>query len=157
MTVTPATDPDPFLVNIFQIASDAFFADDVTTRRSTQRLLFRLYDGSIDWKSPKQKVVTTSTTEAEFNGPYLCRQRDLRLDPIVQGISFNLNHEIAILCDNKQTLGLMTREDPPVTTKLRHIAINTHWLRQKVQAKRLSVQWVPTTQMPADGLTKALP
>lgn len=42
-------------------------------------------------------------------------------------------------------------------TKLRHVDIHRHWLRQEVQAKRLRITWVPTAEMPADGLTKALP
>jgi hypothetical protein len=44
-----------------------------------------------------------------------------------------------------------------LATKLRHIDIHKHWLRQEVQAKRLRVNWIPTAEMPADGLTKALP
>jgi hypothetical protein len=31
------------------------------------------------------------------------------------------------------------------------------WLRQEVEQKRIQVNWVPTDQMPADGLTKVLP
>ncbi len=30
------------------------------------------------------------------------------------------------------------------------------WLRQEVQQGHLHVEWKPTTQMPADGLTKSL-
>ena len=30
------------------------------------------------------------------------------------------------------------------------------WLRQEVELKRIQVNWVPTDQMPADGLTKVL-
>ena len=32
-----------------------------------------------------------------------------------------------------------------------------HWLRQEVQQRRVHVDWIPTSGMPADGLTKALP
>src|SRR5262245_47202459 len=47
-------------------ASDAAFADDPTTRRSTEGSLFQIFGGAIDWHSTKQKTVTTSSTEAEF-------------------------------------------------------------------------------------------
>jgi hypothetical protein len=30
------------------------------------------------------------------------------------------------------------------------------WLRQEVKQKRILVSWVPTDQMPAEGLTKVL-
>jgi len=42
-------------------------------------------------------------------------------------------------------------------TKLKHVDILHHWLCEQVQAKKITVSWVPTNQMVADGLTKALP
>ena len=62
-----------------------------------------------------------------------------------------------MLCDNQQTVGLVTKDMMKLTTKLRHVDINNHWLRQEVQSKRLQINWIPTADMPADGLTKALP
>ena len=41
-------------------------------------------------------------------------------------------------------------------TRLRHVDIHNHWLRQEYQAGRVSIRWLPTAKMPADGLTKAL-
>jgi len=42
-------------------------------------------------------------------------------------------------------------------TKLKHVDVHQLWLRQEVEAGRIHVNWVPTAQMPADGLTKILP
>ena len=50
----------------------------------------------------------------------------------------------------------MQKETPVLATKLRHVDIHQHWLRQEVQASRVHITWVPTSQMPADGLTKTL-
>ena len=41
-------------------------------------------------------------------------------------------------------------------TKLRHVDIHQHWLRQEVQEHRVELKWLPTAEMPADGFTKAL-
>jgi hypothetical protein len=41
-------------------------------------------------------------------------------------------------------------------TKLRHVDIHHHWLRQEVQQGNIHIAWKPTTEMPADGMTKAL-
>jgi hypothetical protein len=49
-----------------RVASDASFADDNATRRSTQGYLIKLFNGPIMWQSSKQKTVSTSTTEAEL-------------------------------------------------------------------------------------------
>jgi Reverse transcriptase (RNA-dependent DNA polymerase) len=51
---------------IFLCASDAAFADDHQTRKSTGGSLYMLFGGPIDWQSVKQKTVTTSRTEAEL-------------------------------------------------------------------------------------------
>ena len=39
---------------------------------------------------------------------------------------------------------------------LRHVDIHNHWLRQEVQRQSIIVQYTPSEQMIADGLTKAL-
>jgi hypothetical protein len=51
---------------IFLCASDAAFADDELTRKSSDGYLFKLYGGPIDWRAAKQATVTTSSTEAEL-------------------------------------------------------------------------------------------
>jgi hypothetical protein len=47
---------------LLTIASDASFADDEVTRRSSQGYVFSLYGGPILWKAARQATVTTSTT-----------------------------------------------------------------------------------------------
>jgi hypothetical protein len=64
--------------------------------------------------------------------------------------------EYTVECDNQQTIRLLTTPTMKLATKLKHVDIHHHWLRQEVQHQRLQIDWVPTTEMPADGLTKAL-
>lgn len=52
--------------NYFQNASDASFADDIQSRKSTEGYQFKFFGGALDWKSRKQQIVVTSTTEAEL-------------------------------------------------------------------------------------------
>ena len=51
---------------IFLSSSDAAFADDPKTRKSSFGYLIQLYGGPVDWKAPKQTTVTTSSAEAEL-------------------------------------------------------------------------------------------
>lgn len=53
-------------VKALEIASDASFADDTKTRRSSQGYLIKLFSGPIIWKATRQTTITTSTTEAEL-------------------------------------------------------------------------------------------
>ena len=46
--------------------TDSDWAGDKDTRRSTLGYIFTLYGGAISWKSSKQSLVATSSTEAEY-------------------------------------------------------------------------------------------
>ena len=139
-------------------ASDAAYADDPATRRSTEGYLFKLFNGPIDWRSTKQKTVTTSSTEAELLALSHASKDVIWWKRFFNGIKqLDIGNDIAILYDNTQTIRLLTAETPQINTKLKHIDIHGHWLRQEIANGALQIQWVPTTEMPADGLTKALP
>lgn len=142
---------------LFTAASDASFADDSTTRKSTEGYLFQLFGGPIDWRCTKQKTVTTSTTEAELLALSHAAKELLWWERFFSGIQLQLNQEYQLNCDNLQTVGLMFKESPKLVTKLKHVDIHNHWLRQEVAHQRLQIKWLATSEMPADGLTKALP
>jgi hypothetical protein len=48
------------------------------------------------------------------------------------------------------------KETPKLVTKLKHIDIHQHWLRQETEKGTLKVELISTNDMPADGFTKAL-
>ncbi|KAF7565203.1 hypothetical protein PtrM4_046370 [Pyrenophora tritici-repentis] len=64
---------------------------------------------------------------------------------------------ITIQCDNTQTIRLINEEISQLTTKLRHVDIHNHWLRQEAKRKSIRVVYVPSGEMLADGFTKTLP
>jgi hypothetical protein len=142
---------------LFTSSSDASFADDATTRKSTEGYLFQLFGGPIDWRCIKQKTVTTSTTEAELMALSHAAKELLWWERFFQGIQLDLDQDYSINCDNLQTVGLILKETPRLVTKLKHVDIHHHWLRQEVAHQKLQIQWISTKEMPADGLTKALP
>jgi hypothetical protein len=47
-------------------------------------------------------------------------------------------------------------EAAKLQTKLRHVDIHNHWLRQEHREGRINIRWQDTAHMIADGLTKAL-
>ncbi|EDN08506.1 predicted protein [Histoplasma mississippiense (nom. inval.)] len=61
-----------FIINVIllkrfrqiEAASDVSFADN-SDKRSTEDYIFKLFEESVDWKSKKQRI-TTSTIEAEL-------------------------------------------------------------------------------------------
>ena len=61
---------------------------------------------------------------------------------------------------NKQTARqrlYLTKSDAELNTKLRHVDIHLHWLRQEVREGSINIKWMPTADMTANGSTKALP
>ena len=112
---------------------------------------------TIDWKATVQRTVTKSTTESELLSLSLAGSQMQEWVRFFQGISLTLNCTPTIWCDNQQTVGIATKSQDRLHTKVKHVDIHQLWIRQEVAAGRLDVVWVPTDKMLADGLTKTLP
>jgi len=115
-----------------------------------------LANGPVAWKATKQRTVTTSSTEAELLATSFVGKEVIWWKRFFAAIDFKLAEELTINCDNKQTIRLLTAETPELTTKLRHVDIHHHWLRQEVKNKTITIDYIPTNMMPADGLTKPM-
>jgi hypothetical protein len=118
----------------------------------------KLFGGTIGWRANKQDTVTTSTTEAELLALAQAAKESMFISRLVKELGVTLDDtKITIQCDNAQTIRLINSDVALLQTKLRHVDIHNHWLRQEALANRILVQYTPTTDMIADGLTKALP
>ncbi|KAI1000382.1 hypothetical protein K3495_g7810 [Podosphaera aphanis] len=143
---------------ILFMASDASFGDN-EGRKSSQGFVAFLFEGPVVWHSNKQRSVTTSTTEAELVALTAAARELIALKRFVKYVTGDHNFRMTLLCDNQQTVKILTQQTPLLTTKLRHIDIHQHWLREKLisdKSNNVKLTWVPTSQMPADGLTKRL-
>ena len=117
----------------------------------------KLFGGLIGWRANKQDTVTTSTTEAELLALAQAAKESLFVSRLLTELSVRLDdNKIRIQCDNQQTIRLVTTDVGQLQTKLRHVDIHNHWLRQEVSANRIAVEYTPSKEMIADGLTKSL-
>ena len=71
-------------------------------------------------------------------------------------VNFELGIPPTLFCDNQQTVGIINKAEDRLNTKMRHVDTHQMWLRQEAETGQLQVSWMPTNQMPADGLTKSL-
>ncbi|KAG7110475.1 Copia protein like [Verticillium longisporum] len=139
------------------MASDASFADNTLDRKSSQAYAMTLFGGTIGWRANKQSTVTTSTTEAELLALSQAAKEAMFVSRLIKELGVTLDDErIRIRCDNQQTIKLVNKDIATLRTKLRHVDIHNHWLRQEAQKNRILVEYIPTANMIADGLTKPL-
>lgn len=135
--------------------SDADYANDTETRKSTTGLCIMLNGGPIMWKSQRQAIITLSTTESEYvAGCELVKD----LLPIREQLSelgeIDSDKPTAILIDNQSAVRISNNESGLQRTK--HIDIRRRWLNEQVQAKKIIVNHISSDKQAADILTKAL-
>jgi hypothetical protein len=137
--------------------SDSSFADNSMDRKSSQGYVIKLFGGVVGWRANKQDTVTTSTTEAELLSLAQATKEALFASRLIKELGVTLDSpQLNLWCDNQQTIRLVSAEVATLQTKLRHVDIHNHWLRQAVERKQIRVDYTPTGDMLADGLTKAL-
>ncbi|KAG6999951.1 Copia protein [Fusarium oxysporum f. sp. conglutinans] len=139
-----------------QIASDAAFADDPLTRKSSQGSILSLFGGLVSWKSGKQDTVTTSSTEAELLAFTHIAKQAIATKRLFDQLDLQLDQLPIIEYGNEQTIRLILLDAPRIKTAIKHIDVHNCWARQAYQGGSSDVQFTPTAQMVADGLTKAL-
>ncbi len=108
-------------------------------------------------KANKQDTVTTSNTEAELLVFSQTAKEAIYISRLLRTMRLRLDENLTIQCDNKQTIRLIDEDSVKLNTKLRHVDIHNHWLRQERNSGQIHTQWVPTAKMAADGLIKSLP
>lgn len=136
--------------------SDADFAGDPSTSRSTSGSLIYLASGPVSWKSHLQKEVVLSTTEAEYlAATETCRQlqwvksllQELSLHDRVEGV-----HKTKLFVDNQSAISLIKNHDNHKRSK--HIALRNFYCRQQFYEGAISVVYVQSDKQLADSLTK---
>jgi hypothetical protein len=142
---------------IFLCASDAAFADDELIRKSSNDYLFKLYDDLIDWRAIKQTTMITFSIETELLTLSRIAKKTIWWRRFFEFIEYDSMKKLHIRCDNRQTLRVLKKEMLKLDTKLKHVDIHRHWLKQEIQTNRISVNWCSTAEMSADDFIKVLP
>ena len=121
-------------------ASDASFSDNTLDRKSSQGYNMKLFGGSIAWRADKQDTVATSSTEAELLAISQTAKGAIYMSRLLKALKLSVPEALSIDCDNAQTRRLLVYESMKVQTKLRHMDIHSHWLRQEVQRGSISMR-----------------
>jgi hypothetical protein len=135
--------------------TDASFAEDSATKRSTGAYVFTLNGGPISWASRRQPTVALSTTEAEYMA--MCqaiREASWLRQLLIELGVCQKNEPIEVHADNKSAIAL--GKNPEFHKRSKHIDVQYHYVREQVQNGQVVTPYLSTAHMVADGLTKAL-
>jgi hypothetical protein len=137
--------------------SDSDWGGDPTTHRSTAGFVFNIGSGAISWSSKRQPTVALSTCEAEYQAQTQAAKEAVWLRSLLQDLNpiEQTPYATIIYCDNQGAIALA--KDPKFHPRTKHIAIQHHWVREKIAEQAIDLEYVQTSKQVADGLTKALP
>ena len=123
-------------------------------RTSTSAYISFLGTNPISWSSKKQRAVARSSTEAEYRALANAASETVWLNSLLHELGFPLKVPPLLLCDN---LGATHLSFNPVNhSRMKHIQIDLHFVRELVQNGTLHVRHVHTQDQLADLLTKPL-
>ena len=134
--------------------SDADYAGDIDTRRSTTGYVFIMNGGAISWQSKRQPTVAASTSEAEYMAAAAAVKEGLWLRKLLADLDIPTG-TISIMADNQSAIKLL--RNPISSIRSKHIDVVHHFARERVMRKEVAFHYVKTQDMVADVLTKAVP
>ncbi|POM64196.1 Retrotransposon Tca5 Polyprotein [Phytophthora palmivora] len=135
--------------------SDANWAGDVTSRRSTSGVLVKIAGGPVVFKSKKQTAVALSTAEAEYMALAVVTQEVIWLRQLLGEMGFQQLPATTVFVDNKAAISIATNQGG--VSRAKHIDLRLHFVRDHVARNNICIKHTPSTSQQADFLTKVLP
>lgn len=123
-------------------------------RRSTSGYFTFVGGNLVTWKSKKQKVVSLSSTEAEYRAMVKGMCELLWLKRLMGELGFSSEKPMKLYCDNQSAIKIA--ENPVQHDRTKHVEIDRNFIYEKLEEKIVEIQYVNTTGQLADVLTKAV-
>ncbi|CAA7034345.1 unnamed protein product [Microthlaspi erraticum] len=135
--------------------SDAYWVGDTLDYASTNAYIFYLGNHPISWTAKKLKGVARSSMEAEYRAVANTVADIQWICNILTELGVLLPSTPIVFCDNVGVIFLC--ENPVFHSRMKHIALDYHFVHGYIQDGALRVAHVNTTDQLDDALTKPLP
>ena len=99
-------------------------------------------------------MVAKSTTEAEYIAANEAGSEGVWFRTFLGELGRPQTSSTPLWCDNQSTIRV--GKNPEHHSRMRHMLVKYHWLREQVEDKVFNLDYVKTQEMPADVLTKPL-
>lgn len=138
----------------FLTFSDADHGGNPDNSRSTSGFVVKMGTGAVSWMSRLQPFVTLSTTEAEYVASVSAGQEILWLRNLLYELGYGSSGSSTLHMDNQSAMSVA--KNPDHHGRVKHLDLRYYWLREVVAAGTIHIVHIPTDDMVADIMTKAL-
>ena len=122
--------------------------------RDPSGYLFYINNNLISQSSKKQPTVALSSYKAEYIALTQATKECIQLIRLLAELGYPLNKTPIILEDNQSAIALANNLE--FYNRVKHIDIQYHFIREKVNTGQIEVIYIQIEEMAADGLTKPL-
>ena len=146
--------PDDLPKPVFRY-TNADWAGETNTGRSTTGYVFFLSGAAFLWASKKQEVTAGSTMEAKYITLYHGRHQAAWINYFLEQISFLLNNPLEMKCNNEAAITVANGE--LLHKQVKHMNVKFHTIQDYINQNLVKVTKVASEDNLTNQFTKVLP
>ena len=108
-----------------------------------------------DWTRKKENCTSQSTIEAEYVAAAVNCSNIVWFKQLLQGMKVEIKEPVVMYFDKTSAINMS--KNLVMHSKIKHIAIKYHFVKELVQDKEVRLEYVNTKEQIVDIFTKSLP